>query len=101
MRYYRNTKWYRSRHGVIFGVCQGFAEWKDMSAGMIRFVLILIFLFTGGVAVLLLYAGLAIFLPVEPRDPDRRGGDRSPFGDDSDNFRYWREQDWDENFRGR
>ncbi|MDR1626496.1 MAG: PspC domain-containing protein, partial [Spirochaetia bacterium] len=37
MRSYRNTKWYRSRHGIIFGVCQGFAEWKDLSVGMIRF----------------------------------------------------------------
>jgi phage shock protein PspC (stress-responsive transcriptional regulator) len=99
MNSYRYTKWYRSRHGLIFGVCQGFAEWKDMSAGMIRFVLILIFLFTGIFPIFLIYLGLAIFLPVEPRDPDGDGRGRGGFPpDEPSDFRKWREQDWDKRF---
>ncbi|MDR1316337.1 MAG: PspC domain-containing protein [Spirochaetales bacterium] len=94
MNPYRTAKWYRSRRGIIFGVCQGLAEWKDMSAGMIRCVLLLIFFFTGGLIMLLVYLGLAIVLPVEPRGPDgRRRGKRSPFDDDPYDFRSWRDEE--------
>jgi phage shock protein PspC (stress-responsive transcriptional regulator) len=44
-----------------------------MSAGMLRLVLILIFFLTRGFLILLVYLVLAIFLPVEPRDPDGDG----------------------------
>jgi phage shock protein PspC (stress-responsive transcriptional regulator) len=98
MRSYRYTKWYRSRHGLIFGVCQGFAEWKDMSVGMIRLVIILTSLFTGIFPVLLVYLGFAIFLPVEPRDPGPGGRGGFPPGDDPADFRTWRERDWDRRF---
>jgi hypothetical protein len=66
-----------------------------MSAGMIRFVLIMLFLFTGGGLILLIYLGLAVFLPAEPRDPDQddRGGKGFPPWDDPGDFRRWRERD--------
>jgi len=65
---YRYTKWYRSRRGFIFGVCQGLADWRQMSVGMLRLILVLLFVFTGAVIVTIAYLALAIFLPPEPRD---------------------------------
>jgi phage shock protein C len=78
--YFRGkSKFYRSRHGLIFGVCQGIADWKALPVGMVRIAVILIFLLTRGGFVLLVYAALAIFLPVDPGGSG--GGDRPP--DDS------------------
>ena len=66
MRPYRHLKWYRSRRGLIFGVCQGLADWKELSVGMLRLILIIVFLFTGGIFVVIAYLALALALPIEP-----------------------------------
>ena len=68
MNPYRYTKWYRSRRGLVFGVCQGLADWKQMSAGMLRLMLILISLVTGIIPVAIAYTAFAIFLPPEPQE---------------------------------
>ena len=70
MSSYRHNKWYRSRRGVFFGVCQGLAEWRHLSAGLVRLVVILMCVFLRFFPVLLVYAALAIFLPVEPREEE-------------------------------
>ena len=69
MSSYRPAKWYRSRRGIIFGVCQGLADWKQLPVGMLRLILILVFLITGGIIVTVTYIVLAIVLSPEP--PDR------------------------------
>ena len=70
MRPYRHLKWYRSQRGLIFGVCQGLADWKQLPVGMLRLVIILVFLFTGAVPVIIAYLVLAILLPPEPQGTD-------------------------------
>ena len=105
MSAYSQRKLYRSRYGMIFGVCQGLADWKELPVGMVRLVTFIIFMATGVFPVLVIYLGLAFFLPVEPRDDDyRRGG-----GDDRDdsgprNYRERKarkEKDWDQRFYDR
>lgn len=71
---------YRSRSGMIFGVCQGIAEWKDLNVGYIRLGVIIAFTFSGFFPVGFLYLAAGFFLPVEPRhgksdyyDRDARG----------------------------
>ncbi len=64
-RYYRN-RLYRSKHGEIFGVCQGIAEWRDFSADSVRLVVILLAVFTGFFPVLAVYLAAAFLLPTEP-----------------------------------
>ena len=68
MSSYRYTRWYRSRRGLLFGVCQGLADWKQLSAGLVRLVLILLCVFLRFFPVFLVYVILALFLPVEPDD---------------------------------
>ena len=63
---HRNTRWYRSRRGLLFGVCQGLAEWKQFSPGLVRLVVIILCVFLRFFPVFLVYLALAIFLPVEP-----------------------------------
>ncbi|KKK71841.1 hypothetical protein LCGC14_2909900, partial [marine sediment metagenome] len=46
---------YRSRNGVILGVCRGFAEYFDFSVFWVRAVTLLIFLFSGFWPVAVLY----------------------------------------------
>lgn len=59
---------YRSRNGMIFGVCQGIADWRDLPVGYIRLGLVIALVFTGFFPVGLLYLAAGFFLPVEPRD---------------------------------
>ena len=91
---------YRSRNGIVFGICQGFADWRELPVGMVRFIAIMLMIFTGFVPILLIYLGLAVFLPVEPLD-GRRGhyrDSRYDGPDDGDSFRKDRERDWDKRF---
>lgn len=59
---------YRSRNGMIFGVCQGIADWRDLPVGYIRLGIIIALVFTGFFPVGLLYLAAGFFLPVEPRE---------------------------------
>ena len=103
----RYNKYYRSRAGMLLGVCQGFAAWREFPVGAVRLFVIILTFFSGIVPGLLLYLGLAMFLPIEPRDSDWAGrqGDRAQYDDyrsneeqHSSEFRKRREQDWDKKF---
>ena len=65
----RNSGIYRSRKGLIFGVCRGFAEYFDFSVFWVRTITLLFFLFTGFWPMGVLYL-LAVFImkpePVVP-----------------------------------
>ncbi len=37
----------RSRNGLIFGVCQGFADWSGIPVGLLRVALAIAFVCTG------------------------------------------------------
>ncbi|MDA3810717.1 MAG: PspC domain-containing protein [Spirochaetaceae bacterium] len=62
----RTKKFYKSRNGMIFGVCQGIADWKGINVGYIRLTLVILTIFTGFFPFGLLYLMAAFFLPVEP-----------------------------------
>jgi len=58
---------YRSRNGMIFGVCQGISDWRDLPVGYIRLGIVIALIFTGFFPLGLLYLAAGFFLPVEPR----------------------------------
>lgn len=65
---YSNTSrtLYRSRRGWIFGVCQGLAEYADISVFWVRFAAFIALLFTGLWPMVLIYIVAAIFLKPAP-----------------------------------
>ncbi len=70
MSYYHNYKrgLYRSRHGVLLGICQGMSEYFNLPVFWIRVTLVILFLISGFFPVVLLYilAGL-----IMKKNPDR------------------------------
>ena len=56
-------KLYRSRSGVVFGVCKGLAEWLNVSELLVRTVWVVLVLLTGIFPFAILYLLLAYFLP--------------------------------------
>ena len=59
-------KLYRSRRGKIFGVCQGIAEWRDLPVDLLRAIVAVSILVTGIFPGIIIYALIALFLPLEP-----------------------------------
>lgn len=57
---------YRSRDGIIAGVCAGFAEYFDFSVFWTRFFMVLFFLCTGIWPALALYVLAALVMKKEP-----------------------------------
>ena len=71
MSSYRTTKWYRSRRRIIFGVCQGLANWKKLPVGILRLIIVIALLFSNipiRIIIVIAYISLGIFLPPEPQD---------------------------------
>lgn len=60
---------YRSRNGVILGVCRGLAEYFDFSVFWARTIAILIFFFSGLWPVLGIYLLAALLIKPEPVIP--------------------------------
>ncbi len=60
---------YRSRHGVILGVCRGSAETRGLSVGWVRFLAVMILLFTGFWPMIGLYFLAAVLMKPEPVVP--------------------------------
>ena len=63
---------YRSRDGVILGVCRGVADYFDFSAFWIRAILIVVFIFTGFWPVIGIYILAAILMKSEPGVPGEK-----------------------------
>lgn len=88
MRTHRSTQkneLYRSRDGIIWGVCQGVANWLEVPVGVIRAICIISFILSGFLPVAGIYAAAAVLLPLEPT----RGY----------SSRYYNtERDWDNRF---
>ena len=74
----RNTMYrrglYRSRNGIILGVCKGVADYFDFSVSWIRAILIILVIFTGFWPITGLYI-LSTFLIKS--DPEKNSGLRS------------------------
>ncbi|MCF7953162.1 MAG: PspC domain-containing protein [Spirochaetales bacterium] len=66
-RYHRvRKKLFRSRDGVIWGVCRGLAEWMDVPVGAMRLIWLAVFVFSGFFPIVAVYAIAALLMPVEP-----------------------------------
>ena len=57
---------YRSRRGWIFGICQGLADYADISVCWVRFGAIIAMMLTGFWPMVLIYIVAAIFLKPAP-----------------------------------
>jgi phage shock protein C len=62
---------YRSRDGVILGVCRGIADYFDFSAFWIRAILIVVFICTGFWPVIGIYILAALLMKSTPGAPGR------------------------------
>jgi len=67
---------YRSRQGMVLGVCRGLAEHFDFPVFWVRVFVTLAILFTGLWPGLALYFGAGLFLKLEPVVPVRTPGER-------------------------
>ena len=65
-RFKNNGGLYRSRNGMLLGVCRGLAEYFDLSVGWVRFFTLLAFLFTGLWPVGILYLIMALVMKPAP-----------------------------------
>lgn len=65
----RNGGIYRSRDGVLLGVCKGLAEHYDLSVFWIRFGLIIVFLLSGFWPVIGIYLVAAMLMKPRPVKP--------------------------------
>ncbi|MFO7723991.1 MAG: envelope stress response membrane protein PspC [Oceanipulchritudo sp.] len=57
---------YRSRHGMLFGVCRGIADYAELSVFWVRLGVIIAAFLTGFWPMILLYLVAAIFLKPAP-----------------------------------
>lgn len=60
---------YRSRDGVIFGVCKGIAEYFDFSIFWVRMAIIITLIFSGFWPVIGVYLVAAFFMKPKPVKP--------------------------------
>ena len=68
---------YRSRDGIILGVCRGVADYLDFSVFWIRAILIVVFIFTGFWPVIGIYILAAFLMKSEPGTAGRQGSKRN------------------------
>lgn len=62
---------YRSRQGVVFGVCKGIAEYFNFSVFWARTIAVLLLFFTGFWPVIILYILAGLLMKPEPVIPTR------------------------------
>lgn len=58
---------YRSRNGLILGVCKGLAEYLGIGTGLVRFIAVVLFLTTGFWPVGVIYLALGLVLDKAPQ----------------------------------
>ena len=70
MRSYDNRRGlYRSRDGVLLGVCRGVAEYFDLSVFWVRMAVVIVFLLSGFWPVLGIYLAAALLMRPSPVRP--------------------------------
>ncbi len=60
---------YRSRNGIIFGICQGISEHFDFSVFWIRAILVIFLLVSGVFPIVFLYILASLIIKPEPVKP--------------------------------
>ncbi len=95
-------KLYRSREGMICGVCKGISDYFGINVSFIRFVLVVLTIFTGFFPFGLIYICAALFLSVEPAYKEKysyhSSSAKRSFYDRKDSEAD-RERDWESRFR--
>ncbi|MFA5513665.1 MAG: PspC domain-containing protein [Sphaerochaetaceae bacterium] len=100
-------KLYRSRKGEIFGICQGIADWKELPVGTLRLIVAASIVLSGIFPGILIYAILALLIPLEPEYKSNNYSARSAFEnlkrkvEDMEEKVFDKESDWDHRFHNR
>jgi phage shock protein C len=67
--YGSDRRLYRSRRGVIMGVCRGLSDYFNLRIGWVRLVTVILFLISGIWPVLIIYFVAAVAMKPEPMIP--------------------------------
>ncbi len=68
---------YRSRDGIILGVCRGIADYFSFSVFWIRAIVVAVFIFNGFWPIIGIYILAALLMKTEPGVPGRKGSKRN------------------------
>ena len=60
---------YRSRHGIIFGVCRGVADYFNFRVSWVRIIVLALFLVSGIWPVVFIYLAASLLMKPEPIRP--------------------------------
>ena len=71
---------YRSRDGIILGVCRGIADYFSFSVFWIRAIVVAVFIFTGFWPIIGIYILAALLMKSEPGVPGRSGSKENSYG---------------------
>jgi len=75
-RYPKKRGWYRSRSGILLGVCRGLGEYFDFSVFWIRFIVVAVFMITGIWPMIGIYIVAALVMKPEPIRPFENEAER-------------------------
>lgn len=64
---YTSKRLYRSRNGMLLGICQGIADWRDLPVFVVRLIFVIICLATAVAPCVVIYLLLGLIIPIEPR----------------------------------
>ena len=67
---------YRSRNGIILGVCRGIAEYFDLSVFWVRIITLILLFFTGFWPIMVLYFTAALLMKPQPVIPIQTDGEQ-------------------------
>jgi len=68
-KHHRNSTIYRSRDGVLLGVCQGIADYYQLPVFWVRLALVIVFLLSGFWPVIGIYVVAALLMKPRPVKP--------------------------------
>jgi phage shock protein C len=83
-----NRRLYRSRKGVIWGVCRGLSDYFNFRVGWVRFLAVIILLLTGIWPIVAIYFIAGLLMKPEPVIPFESEEQRDFY----DNYTYGRER---------
>jgi phage shock protein C len=70
---------YRSRDGIILGVCRGIADYFNFSVFYVRAIVVVVFIFTGFWPIIGIYILAALLMQSEPGVPGRSGAKENSY----------------------